>query len=156
MRRRPSAARSKVNGKSRFFSAKRQAGWFEARSVSNGKSSQRHGPAGRLYCVLFRGHSPASLQRPCKGRTMIPYGSLVVYLTPTGKRYIKRLEEGNDWHSNDGVLTAAQVHALHFGSEARTSLDVPIRVLEATLFDRLQGLKRQTQVIYAKDIAYKV
>ena len=38
--------------------------------------------------------------------------------------------------------------------EARTSLDVPIRVLEATLFDRLQGLKRQTQVIYAKDIAY--
>lgn len=85
---------------------------------------------------------------------MIPYGSLVVYVTPKGKRYIKRLEEGNDWHSNDGVLTAAQVHAVDFGSEVTTSLDVPIRVLEATLMDRLQGLKRQTQVIYAKDIAY--
>ena len=84
---------------------------------------------------------------------MIPYGSLVVYVTPKGRRYIKRLEEGQDWHSNDGVLTAAQVAALDFGAETRTTLDVPIRVQEATLFDRLQGVKRQTQIIYAKDIA---
>lgn len=31
---------------------------------------------------------------------------------------------------------------------------MPIRVQEATLFDRLQGVKRQTQIIYPKDIAY--
>lgn len=85
---------------------------------------------------------------------MIPYGSLVVFVTPKGRRYIKRLEEGRDWHSNDGTLPAAQVAALDFGSETRTSLDVPIRVQEATLFDRLQGIKRQTQIIYPKDIAY--
>lgn len=85
---------------------------------------------------------------------MIPYGSLVVFVTPKGRRYIKRLEEGRDWHSNDGTLAAAQVAALDFGSETRTSLDVPIRVQEATLFDRLQGIKRQTQIIYPKDIAY--
>jgi len=85
---------------------------------------------------------------------MIPYGSLVVYVTPKGRRYIKRLEEGQDWHSNDGVLHAATVAGLDFGSEVRTSLDVPILVQEAPLYDRLQGLKRQTQVIYAKDIAY--
>ena len=85
---------------------------------------------------------------------MIPYGSLVVYVTPKGRRYIKRLEEGQDWHSNDGTLPAAQVAALDFGAETRTTLDVPIRVQEATLFDRLQGVKRQTQIIYAKDIAY--
>ena len=85
---------------------------------------------------------------------MIPYGSLVVFVTPKGRRYIKRLEEGRDWHSNDGTLPAAQVAALDFGSETSTTLGVPIRVLEATLFDRLQGIKRQTQIIYAKDIAY--
>lgn len=85
---------------------------------------------------------------------MIPYGSLVVFVTPKGRRYIKRLEQGRDWHSNDGALPAAQVAALDFGSETRTSLGVPIRVQEATLFDRLQGIKRQTQIIYPKDIAY--
>ena len=86
---------------------------------------------------------------------MIPYGSLVVYVTPNkDRRYIKRLEEGQDWHSNDGVLSAEAVHAANFGSEVRTSLDIPIRVLEATLHDRLKGLKRQTQIIYPKDIAY--
>lgn len=85
---------------------------------------------------------------------MIPYGSLVVYVTPKGRRYLKRLTEGQDWHSNDGTLTSAQVAALDFGAEARTNQDVPIRVQEATLFDRLQGIKRQTQIIYPKDIAY--
>ena len=86
---------------------------------------------------------------------MIPYGSLVVYVTPNkDRRYIKRLEEGQDWHSNDGVLSAEAVHAANFGSEVRTSLDIPIRVLEATLHDRLKGLKRQTQIISPKDIAY--
>ncbi|MDR1856588.1 MAG: tRNA (adenine-N1)-methyltransferase [Desulfovibrio sp.] len=85
---------------------------------------------------------------------MIPYGSLVVYATPRGKRYLKRLLEGQDWHSNDGVLPAATVAALDFGTETRTSLGVPIRVMEAGLHDILKGVKRQTQIIYPKDIAY--
>ncbi|MDR2851385.1 MAG: tRNA (adenine-N1)-methyltransferase [Desulfovibrio sp.] len=85
---------------------------------------------------------------------MIPYGSLVVYITPKGKRHLKRLTVGDTWHSNDGALPAEQVVALDFGSETPTSLNVPIRVQEATLFDRLHRIKRLTQVIYAKDIAY--
>ncbi|MDR3362377.1 MAG: tRNA (adenine-N1)-methyltransferase [Desulfovibrio sp.] len=85
---------------------------------------------------------------------MIPYGSLLVYVTPRGRRHLKRLTAGETWHSNDGALPADQVAALDFGAETRTSLDVPIRVQEATLFDRLQGVKRLTQVIYPKDIAY--
>lgn len=85
---------------------------------------------------------------------MIPYGSLVIYVTPKGRRYLKRLEAGQDWHSNDGTLRAADVAALDFGSMAATSEGVPIRIEEATLHDLLLGLKRQTQIIYAKDIAY--
>lgn len=65
---------------------------------------------------------------------MIPYGSLVVFVTPKGRRYIKRLAEGQDWHSNDGTLPADQVAALDFGSETLTSLGVPIRVQEAHAF----------------------
>lgn len=85
---------------------------------------------------------------------MIPYGSLIVYVTPRGRRYIKRLVEGTSWHSNDGAVTAEQVSSLDFGAQTQTSLSVPIRVQEATLFDRLLHVKRQTQIIYPKDIAY--
>ncbi|MCR5562517.1 MAG: tRNA (adenine-N1)-methyltransferase [Desulfovibrio sp.] len=84
---------------------------------------------------------------------MIPWGSLVVFVTPKGRRYTKRLTEGQDWHSNEGTLYAAGVAALDFGREIRTNSGTPILVQEATLFDRLQGIKRQTQIIYAKDIA---
>ena len=85
---------------------------------------------------------------------MIPWGSLVVFVTPKGRRHVRRLLEGEDWHSTDGTLPAAQVAALDFGAETRTNTGVPILVQEATLFDRLLGIKRQTQIIYAKDIAY--
>lgn len=85
---------------------------------------------------------------------MIPYGSLVVLVTPRGRRYIKRVEEGQDWHTNDGALSFADVAASSFGSVLVTSLGHPVRVEEATLQDRLLGLKRQTQIIYPKDIAY--
>ena len=85
---------------------------------------------------------------------MIDWGSLVVLVTPKGKRNIRRLEAGEAWHSNEGTITAEQVAASDFGYEIRTNTNVPILVQEATLFDRLLGLKRQTQIIYAKDIAH--
>lgn len=85
---------------------------------------------------------------------MIPYGSLVVYVTPKGRRYTKKLAEGQDWHSNDGTLSAADVTRCDFGSVIYTNQQVPIQVMEATLYDRLKTLKRQTQIIYPKDIAY--
>ncbi|SDF81833.1 tRNA (adenine-N1)-methyltransferase [Desulfovibrio legallii] len=85
---------------------------------------------------------------------MIPYGSLVVFVTPKGRRYIKRLEEGQDWHGNDGVLRAAEAAASRYGDVLYTNTGVPMQVQEATLHDRLKGLKRQTQIIYPKDIAY--
>ena len=85
---------------------------------------------------------------------MIPFGTLVVYVTPKGRRYVKRLVEGQDWHSNDGTLVSAEVAQANFGSVVYTNQNIPIQVLEATLYDRLKGLKRQTQIIYPKDIAY--
>lgn len=85
---------------------------------------------------------------------MIPFGSLVVFSCPSGKKYTKKLEEGKDWHTNDGCIAASTVHEANFGDIVHTNKDVPIRVEEATLTDRLMALKRQTQIIYPKDIAY--
>lgn len=86
---------------------------------------------------------------------MIPYGSLVVYVTPGRlRRHIKRLLPDEDWHSNDGALRAADVAAASYGDTVRTSEGVPILVEQATLVDMLMGVKRRTQIIYPKDIAY--
>lgn len=84
---------------------------------------------------------------------MIPYGSIVVYTTPKKRVYIKKLEQGADWHSTNGSLFASAVHELNFGDIAHTSLGMPVRVSEATLADRIMGIKRKTQIIYPKDIA---
>lgn len=84
---------------------------------------------------------------------MIPYGTLAVLVTPKGRRYIKRLESGEFWQSNDGALSFDEVASAGFGACVRTSLDVPVRIERAELHDLLLGIKRQTQIIYAKDIA---
>lgn len=85
---------------------------------------------------------------------MIPYGTLVVCVTPRGRRYVRRLTPDQDWHSQDGILRAADVAQATYGTVVYTHQGVPIQVQEATLQDRLTGLKRQTQIIYPKDIAY--
>lgn len=85
---------------------------------------------------------------------MIPYGSLVLYITPRGKRHIKRLTLDENWHTNDGTLCAADVAAANYGDVVFTSEAAPIRVETVTLVDLLMGIKRQTQIIYPKDIAY--
>ncbi len=85
---------------------------------------------------------------------MPDYGSLIIIVTPKGKRHLKRVEEGQDWHSGDGILSMQDVQKADFGSEVYTSLGVPVQIQEAHLHDILKGVKRQTQIIYPKDIAY--
>lgn len=84
---------------------------------------------------------------------MIDFGSLLVFVTPKKRRYIKKLQQGEDWHTNDGVLTADAVAAANYGDVLKTSLGMPVRIEEATLPDMLMGIKRKTQIIYPKDIA---
>ncbi len=85
---------------------------------------------------------------------MIPYGTLVVYVTPKRlRRHIKRLLPGEDWHSNDGSLRACDVANANYGDIVRTSEGVPVLVERVTLVDMLMSVKRNTQIIYPKDIA---
>lgn len=85
---------------------------------------------------------------------MISYGSLVVYVTPKGRRYIRRLEPDSDFNSTNGSLPAAEVAGCEFGAVAHTNLGVPVRIERATLTDILMGVKRNTQIIYPKEIAW--
>ncbi len=84
---------------------------------------------------------------------MIPYGSLVVCISPKGRRHLRRLQEGEAWQSQDGVIDPETVARADFGSVVETSAGRPVQLLEATLQDLLKGVKRQTQIIYPKDAA---
>lgn len=85
---------------------------------------------------------------------MIPANRPVVLVLPNGKRYIKIFSEDQDWQNNDGTIKGHDVLASDYGEIIITSLGTPIRLEEATLDDLIMGIKRQTQIIYPKDIAY--
>lgn len=83
---------------------------------------------------------------------MPQYGDLVILVSPRGKRRLHRVEQGQDLHTQDGVLAMADVIAAPFGGEAVTSLGVPFRVQRPVLHDLVMGIKRQTQIMYPKDM----
>jgi tRNA (adenine57-N1/adenine58-N1)-methyltransferase len=85
---------------------------------------------------------------------MPEYGKLVILINPRGKRYLRRVVEGQDMHGNDGIIAMSDIAAAAFGTEVRSTKGVPYRVLEPTIHDLVRGVKRQTQVIYPKDIGY--
>ena len=85
---------------------------------------------------------------------MPKYGDLFILVSPKGKRSLRRLLEGQDVHGTDGVITAADLNEVDFGIEVRTQQGVPYRVMKPTLYDLVRGVKRQTQIIYPKDIGY--
>ena len=85
---------------------------------------------------------------------MPAYGDLIILVTPKGKRVLRRLEEGNDIHGNDGVLDASAIAAAEYGQVVLTRQGYPYRLMRPSLYDILRGVKRQTQVLYPKDIGY--
>lgn len=85
---------------------------------------------------------------------MPAYGDLVILVTPKGKRIMRRLQEGDDIHGNDGVLRAADIVAAEYGQVVHSLQGYPYRLMRPSLYDLLLGVKRQTQVLYPKDIGY--
>lgn len=85
---------------------------------------------------------------------MPAYGELFILVSPKGKRSLRRLMEGQDIHGTHGVVPAAAIAAVSFGSEVVSLQNVPFRILKPGLYDLIRGVRRQTQVLYPKDIGY--
>lgn len=83
---------------------------------------------------------------------MPQYGDLVILASPSGKRHIYRIEQGQDLHTQDGVMRACDVVEAEFGTEVRTAKGVPFRLQKPQLHDLVMGIKRQTQIMYPKDM----
>jgi tRNA (adenine57-N1/adenine58-N1)-methyltransferase len=82
------------------------------------------------------------------------YGQLFILVSPRGRRSLRRLRPGQDVHGTDGVIPADLLAEADFGSEVRTLLGAPYRLMRPTLFDLVRGVKRLTQILYPKDIGY--
>jgi tRNA (adenine57-N1/adenine58-N1)-methyltransferase len=85
---------------------------------------------------------------------MPEYGDLFILVNPKGKQILRRLEMGRPVHGADGVIPAESLLGLEYGGEVLTHRGVPCRIKRPGLYDLLRYVKRQTQVIYPKDIAY--
>lgn len=84
-------------------------------------------------------------------------GQLVMLISPKGKRYLRTLEGEADIHTGDGVLKMADLVAAQYGDTVTTHIGQPYRVLKPTLHDCIKlGIKRQTQILYPKEIGYLV
>lgn len=71
-------------------------------------------------------------------------GDLVIIVTPKGKWSLRRVDENQDMHTQDGILCMADVVEAPFGSEVYTTLGVPYRIRRPTLNDIVKSVKHQT------------
>lgn len=75
-------------------------------------------------------------------------------VSPKGKRYLLRVGASDALHTHDGVIPMDNIVSARFGATLLTHIGKPYRLLRPTLYDLVKGVKRQTQIIYPKDIGY--
>jgi len=81
-------------------------------------------------------------------------GRLVLLVSPKGKRYLRPLDPERTLQTNEGILKMSDVAEAGFGRIAYTHLGQPYQVIKPSLYDLVKGVKRQTQIIYPKEIGY--
>jgi len=81
-------------------------------------------------------------------------GELVQLVSPKGKRYLIRVHETGDIHTHDGVIRMDAIASTSYGAVVTTHLGRPYRMIRPVLYDLVKGVRRQTQIIYPKDIGY--
>lgn len=69
------------------------------------------------------------------------------------KSWILRVEKGKKFHTHKGIVDLDEAIGKPFGTELKTTMGLPIRLMPTDYLDYLERASRKTQVIYPKDIA---
>ena len=85
---------------------------------------------------------------------MPEFGDLILLVSPKGNRYLFRLEQDKTMHTQEGVIASGDIAETRFGGHVRTHMGKAYRLIRPTLHDLIKGVKRQTQIIYPKEIGY--
>lgn len=81
-------------------------------------------------------------------------GDLVQLVSPTNKVFILRLVEGAEFQTHRGVLNHAEIIGKPWGSKVFTHLGSEYFLLQPGLVDILKETRRNTQILYPKDIGF--
>lgn len=81
-------------------------------------------------------------------------GDLVQLVGLSHKHFIIRLKTGGVFQTHRGVLKHDDMIGKPWGTEISSHNGSPFFVLQPSLADLLKGLKRNTQILYPKDIGY--
>ena len=68
--------------------------------------------------------------------------------------YIIRLQPGHEFQTHLGIIKHETLIDIPWGSKVDTHLGKPFLVLQPALDDLLRQIKRETQIMYPKDIGY--
>lgn len=86
--------------------------------------------------------------------TQAQYGDLVQLVSPSNKVFIFSLEAGGELHTHRGIVHHDELVGKFWGSQVYTHLGSIYFLLQPSLSDILKETKRNTQIMYPKDIGY--
>ena len=86
--------------------------------------------------------------------THAQFGSLVQLVSPSNKVFIFTLIQGGELHTHRGIVHHDELVGKAWGSQVHTHLGSIYFLLEPSLSDILKETKRNTQIMYPKDIGY--
>jgi tRNA (adenine57-N1/adenine58-N1)-methyltransferase catalytic subunit len=81
-------------------------------------------------------------------------GDLAQLISATNKRFLFRLTPGEALHTHRGVFNHNDLIGQSWGSKVLSHMGSPFTLLQPSLLDVLQETKRNTQIMYAKDIGF--
>lgn len=81
-------------------------------------------------------------------------GDLVQLVSPTNKIYITRLIPGGSLHTHRGILKFDDLIGIPWGIQVSSHLGSIFYLLQPALGNLIQEIKRNTQIMYPKDIGY--
>lgn len=85
---------------------------------------------------------------------LVQEGDLVLLLGQDRKQFIVRLQAGGRLQTHRGYICHDDLLGQPLGREVRSHLGYAFAVLEPSIFDLIEKLRRTTQIMYPKDIAY--
>jgi tRNA (adenine57-N1/adenine58-N1)-methyltransferase len=81
-------------------------------------------------------------------------GDLVLLVGRDRKQYLLRLAAGQSFFTRHGSIPYDEIIGQPCGREVRTHMDFPFLVLEPSTADLIQRIKRNTQIMFPKDVSY--
>jgi tRNA (adenine57-N1/adenine58-N1)-methyltransferase len=85
---------------------------------------------------------------------MAQAGDLAQLVSPTNKVFIIRLAQGGQLHTHRGILNFDDLIGQPWGSEVHTHTGSAYFLLQPSLGDLLKATKRNTQIMYPKDVGF--